>query len=186
MNFYEMKYQENNTGFSIIELLVVIALISVISVFAYPNLAKYNQRREIQNAVNKLYEHLQNSQQEAVNFKRRYRVNVPTGDNSISIETKYAEDVQCATMTRDGNYLRDSEFINSETMELSYTKVTSGGTQEFCPDSTCDAKGSSFNGVYELEHYKDSEIGKYRITISKGTCFMKLEKYKKKKWEVIN
>ena len=60
MNFYEMKYQENNTGFSIIELLVVIALISVISVFAYPNLAKYNQRREIQNAVNKLYEHLQN------------------------------------------------------------------------------------------------------------------------------
>ena len=62
MNFYEMKYQENNTGFSIIELLVVIALISVISVFAYPNLAKYNQRREIQNAVNKLYEHLQNSQ----------------------------------------------------------------------------------------------------------------------------
>ena len=63
-------------------------------------------------------------------------------------------------MTRDGNYLRDSEFINSETMELSYTKVTSGGIQDLCSD-TCDSKGSEFSGVYELEHQSGSKFGKF-------------------------
>lgn len=185
MNFYEMKYQENNIGFSIIELLVVIALIAILTLVGYPNFAEYNKKKQIKTAVYKLYEHLQTYQQFAVTYKRRYRVNVPKGENSISIETKYAEDVKCATMTRDGNYLRDSEFINSETMKLSNTKVTSGGTQDLCSD-TCDGKGSEFSGVYELEHQSGSKFGKYRITISKGTCYMKLEEYKNNKWEEIN
>ena len=46
MNFYEMKYQENNIGFSIIELLVVIALIAILTLVGYPNFAEYNKKKQ--------------------------------------------------------------------------------------------------------------------------------------------
>ena len=169
-------------GFSLIELLVVIAIIGIVSALGYPSFDKYKKKKEVDVGAQKLLQHLRTVHRKAVSNKWRYQVTVnKVIDRKTKVVTKYQKNSPC-TLTP--NFKQTEE----DKIELKRVNVTVNGldrAQEFCQDGKCDSSdtGSSFDGEYKLQHILGQKYGQYKITISKATCFIKLEKWVNEKWE---
>ena len=164
-------------GFSIIELLVVVAIIGIISAIGYPNIYKWYTKKQLRNDAYELFSLLKDAQQESMLNKVLYRISIhDRSDPTLLITVWTTSNPDCSQGTYQqsgggGGEVRRIRLKNA-------TLTNSGENHVFSPNGCC--LNQHHIPEFILQHKDDknngNDFGRYKINITKATCFINIEK----------
>ena len=155
----------------------MVAIIGIISAIGYPNIYKWYTKKQLRNDAYELFSLLKDAQQESMLNKVLYRISIHDRSDPtllITVEATNNPDCSQGTYQQSGGGRGEVKRIRLKNATL----TNSGENHVFSPNGCC--LNQHHIPEFILQHKDDknngNDFGRYKINITKATCFINLEK----------